>query len=232
MCGGTSVGVYDQAAHAGLSPRVRGNRTIRSRGAAWGRSIPACAGEPRRRLKPSPHLSVYPRVCGGTLSRPQPESYYRGLSPRVRGNRVVGEGKGSDKRSIPACAGEPFESRLPEPIYRVYPRVCGGTTTPLTTAGGGAGLSPRVRGNQDSIDANMAHTGSIPACAGEPSIPRRPERSCRVYPRVCGGTAAEACDVPAEDGLSPRVRGNLTITDADAIKDGSIPACAGEPDRI
>ena len=50
---------------------------------------------------------VYPRVCGGTqigipLTLPK-----QGLSPRVRGNPAIMEGRWPVKGSIPACAGEP-----------------------------------------------------------------------------------------------------------------------------
>ena len=51
-------------------------------------SIPACAGEPAgRRWRVSQHR-VYPRVCGGTWYRKRFKESLRGLSPRVRGNRV------------------------------------------------------------------------------------------------------------------------------------------------
>ena len=51
----------------------------------------------------------------------------------------------------------------------------------------------------------------------------------RVYPRVCGGTIVS--DDMAEDvlGLSPRVRGNQERMHYSNDDDGSIPACAGEP---
>ena len=46
---------------------------------------------------------------------------------------------------------------------------------------------------------------------------------------MCGGTDLQATDLPATDGLSPRVRGNLKA-DCDTFLNGrSIPACAGEP---
>ena len=52
---------------------------------------------------------------------------------------------------------------------RVYPRVCGGTTV--------------------SEWVIVPKRGSIPACAGEPSV-REPEiQANAVYPRVCGGTS-------------------------------------------
>ena len=51
----------------------------------------------------------------------------------------------------------------------------------------------------------------------------------RVYPRVCGGTAANQTIELAEGGLSPRVRGNRRPCGVHLPVEGSIPACAGEP---
>ena len=47
---------------------------------------------------------VYPRVCGGTAAA---AAAAEGLSPRVRGNPGYGRGEARERRSIPACAGEP-----------------------------------------------------------------------------------------------------------------------------
>ena len=51
----------------------------------------------------------------------------------------------------------------------------------------------------------------------------------QVYPRVCGGTWGTTPAAWANEGLSPRVRGNLATGFAGAVAVGSIPACAGEP---
>ena len=67
VCGGTSATNRMTKLAAGLSPRVRGNRTWRESHPAPGRSIPACAGEPASAASGSPTGRVYPRVCGGTL---------------------------------------------------------------------------------------------------------------------------------------------------------------------
>ena len=66
VCGGTSSSSFAFCARSGLSPRVRGNRSRRSGGGSGGGSIPACAGEPRRRCRRMWPGWVYPRVCGGT----------------------------------------------------------------------------------------------------------------------------------------------------------------------
>ena len=71
--------------------------------------------------------------------------------------------------------------------------------------------------------------GSIPACAGEPQAASVAAGNAAVYPRVCGGTSDFPTPLEALEGLSPRVRGNLTSTDSAKLTGRSIPACAGEP---
>ena len=71
-------------------------------------SIPACAGEPIFLGYVLLPRGVYPRVCGGTTSPSSQTMACWGLSPRVRGNRVATLGSIIEKRSIPACAGEPW----------------------------------------------------------------------------------------------------------------------------
>ena len=111
----------------------------------------------------------------------------------------------------------------------VYPRVCGGTRTPGDGRQIAPGLSPRVRGNPAAAPAAIADARSIPACAGEPATRKRITCSCRVYPRVCGGTGVIGSLYVAALGLSPRVRGNPPQTGSRVTSRGSIPACAGEP---
>ncbi len=131
VCGGTWGSVLFRSPPEGLSPRVRGNRSIAHRITGMVRSIPACAGEPRPAACPAPGTAVYPRVCGGTVRQVRGKPTLRGLSPRVRGNLGFHAGQDALLRSIPACAGEP---RLPcraGCLVEVYPRVCGGTSRVL-----------------------------------------------------------------------------------------------------
>ena len=69
VCGGTTIRPSWTRSTRGLSPRVRGNLHRRHPGNAAQRSIPACAGEPPAGAWPWPNGTVYPRVCGGTLSQ-------------------------------------------------------------------------------------------------------------------------------------------------------------------
>ena len=120
---------------------------------------------------------------------------------------------------------------VPGVRLRVYPRVCGGTRSARMLAETISGLSPRVRGNLTFRRVIMVFTGSIPACAGEPRTPASRCMSGRVYPRVCGGTMNTASQRLVKSGLSPRVRGNRAAGADEASRNGSIPACAGEPRR-
>ena len=100
-----------------------------------------------------------------------PDWAYNGLSPRLRGNRVLEPSGNLPERSIPAPAGEPGcpgppgppadHRSIPAPagepmswiiawaavLDRVYPRACGGTDYVLFREGRAMGLSPRLRGN-------------------------------------------------------------------------------------
>ena len=75
----------------GLSPRVRGNHNPAVAAAPAPGSIPACAGEPAGRRGTKRVEGVYPRVCGGTHNAVARQAMLKGLSPRVRGNRMAKE---------------------------------------------------------------------------------------------------------------------------------------------
>ena len=229
VCGGTGSAPAIAPWTIGLSPRVRGNPARRKyrRQQPW--SIPACAGEPARRLRRVLVNRVYPRVCGGTRNGPIVAMTTGGLSPRVRGNQVGKSGGADSIGSIPACAGEPGGAYWPTAAYEVYPRVCGGTHRVPLHDTGLYGLSPRVRGNRYRRAALRMDRGSIPACAGEPTPNRRRIRGQAVYPRVCGGTDLVCPPAQEPEGLSPRVRGNPRRCGGLRGRCRSIPACAGEP---
>ena len=229
VCGGTRAAVTAAAAASGLSPRVRGNPFFMWETDMLARSIPACAGEPIFLPFPMASLRVYPRVCGGTFFPPSPSVLIIGLSPRVRGNQAMRILMRPASRSIPACAGEPVRQVFSTCAISVYPRVCGGTQPRPAFDRAGAGLSPRVRGNRVWYRSQAAPARSIPACAGEPRCSYLRPSPIKVYPRVCGGTAAGEVHVVSLLGLSPRVRGNHSSVPITELQRRSIPACAGEP---
>ena len=196
MCGGTYVDVAIVDWRRGLSPRVRGNPGGIAAYCGPLRSIPACAGEPGVSFPSRATPRVYPRVCGGTRPSLHSPFIQGGLSPRVRGNPPAIDLRVDERRSIPACAGEPTRSRRQRLPRGVYPRVCGGTPISEHQLIPGEGLSPRVRGNHYCGGRNKRLVGSIPACAGEPARRRIAFRLPWVYPRVCGGTANGRSEFP------------------------------------
>ena len=150
VCGGTHSLLDMNHELGGLSPRVRGNPSFSDSVLEVLGSIPACAGEPEKRLWSITITGVYPRVCGGTYLN-QKLSYVRpGLSPRVRGNLSQKLSTIRREGSIPACAGEPCISHWYLTLSKVYPRVCGGTALANPRSTAASGLSPRVRGNRYS----------------------------------------------------------------------------------
>ena len=194
MCGGTGVGKSIGREVEGLSPSVRGNQLIDTPPQKMHRSIPACAGEPTHGSTRRERRKVYPRVCGGTGDGWPPRGRGTGLSPRVRGNPLCSYRHPSRRRSIPACAGEPWRSYPHYYPGAVYPRVCGGTGELNNQMAEMKGLSPRVRGNQRWAAGVRPRHRSIPACAGEPTHRSTERKQKQVYPRVCGGTLRAPTD--------------------------------------
>ena len=111
--------------------------------------------------------------------------------------------------TIPASAGPPFGR-----VYGVnevgdYPRECGATATILKAC-------------------NLKE-GTIPASAGPPASRSSGVKPCWDYPRECGATFKFAV-VPVESqGLSPRVRGHLSLLSVFSARARTIPASAGPP---
>ncbi len=153
----------------------------------------------------------------------------RGLSPRVRGNRQLLSNHAKRLGSIPARAGQPHAGRQSERRRTVYPRACGATLSPKCPPAFDVGLSPRVRGNPADLGVWGKPRRSIPARAGQPA--GRGVRYLRagVYPRACGATYIGVVNRIFENGLSPRVRGNLANLTIKREEIRSIPARAGQP---
>ena len=187
-CGGTNIPLPKSASLDGLSPRLRGNPALPLHRQTHLGSIPALAGEPYSVGKHIPAGRVYPRACGGTPLRSSQIADSRGLSPRLRGNRSVSDYHDVPLGSIPALAGEPGFRHRVQLMPKVYPRACGGTYSGDYEVMASAGLSPRLRGNQQTGAHVKFLSRSIPALAGEPYPCYGNIGAIRVYPRACGGT--------------------------------------------
>ena len=185
----------------------------RLRAAAFERDRPAYAGSVGRRPIPS-------TTCGQCLEAPELALDLGNLAVSLcrRMSRTGARAARRDPRLRgPASVGAPTKPLLDGAPSRVYPRVCGGSSTFAEPATSKPGLSPRVRGILLEAATSAARNlsprcplarrpaaRSIPACAGDPTGPTRSRRGATVYPRVCG---RDPNSVYGADGLSPRVRG-------------------------
>ncbi len=213
----------------GLSPRVRGNRAqIRSFGRGSG-PIPARAGQPPEDRGRSLRRRAYPRACGATKPFFIPDCRAGGLSPRVRGNRHLGQVGRVGLGPIPARAGQPPSTQPAAPMGRAYPRACGATWPRAPRLGTLRGLSPRVRGNPHALHLLLRFLGPIPARAGQPRPQYLNYLVLGAYPRACGATGGGLLAARWRPGLSPRVRGNQHERPHDGPGPGPIPARAGQP---
>ena len=168
-------------------------------------------------------------MCGGAFFADPSSLRSSGRSPRVRGSRIRKREIQLQKRSIPACAGEPVPQTPAAGVLGVDPRVCGGALFADGFLLGQSGRSPRVRGSQLPFGPSVPDTGSIPACAGEPSYTGITNPGSKVDPRVCGGARPGLISIINQSGRSPRVRGSPGIKTQSKNRKRSIPACAGEP---
>ena len=129
--------------------------------------------------------------------------------PRRRGNPVFGDLGNDEGGAIPAQAGKP-------PCHA--PRR------------GRTGGHPRAGGETLSVCATARHRGgAIPRAGGKPSPPPPCWSATRGHPRAGGETAFFEEYIRANQGPSPRRRGNHLRGHVVVLGGGSIPAQAGKP---
>ena len=160
-----------------------------------------------------------------------PLLFTQGLSPPTRGIHWLGAQAEFDRGSIPAYAGDPIAPlALPRPM-RVYPRLRGGSSIRPSVPSPPCGLSPPTRGIIQIHSAGVGLLRSIPAYAGDPVVAVAKIRAGRVYPRLRGGSLNHARGLLNVTGLSPPTRGILGVKPEMLLRQGSIPAYAGDPSR-
>ena len=172
----------------GLSPRVRGNRNSPLNRRFDHGSIPTRAGKPYVRFQATHGIKVYPHACGETLRLELRLGREWGLSPRVRGNQLLGVVSRMKIGSIPTRAGKPWLGLFVAWCLGVYPHACGETFLGMQTVVHNSGLSPRVRGNRQSNAEASKQAGSIPTRAGKPASVKTLRWAYEVYPHACGET--------------------------------------------
>ena len=153
-----------------------------------------------------------------------------GLSPLARGKRSSGRHAARFRGPIPAGAGETPPASRSTRNCRAYPRWRGGNHGGLRLAGRAWGLSPLARGKPSDKAAVMPACRPIPAGAGETYAGNPNPCSSRAYPRWRGGNTQTEASICQHQGLSPLARGKQQLPLRSRVRQGPIPAGAGETD--
>jgi len=86
-----------------------------------------------------------------------------------------------------------------------------------------------MRGHHPPHGKPPIEARSIPADAGPPDMIPADWDIDEVYPRGCGATCDDRCDLGDQLGLSPRMRGHHYLIEGVSSSERSIPADAGPP---
>ena len=95
-----------------------------------------------------------------------------------------------------------------------------------------ATVHPRTCGGNPIVTTNCLRSGSIPAHAGETTATPWSASSTPVHPRTCGGNPTELRFTVEAPGPSPHMRGKLHTSSLWGLYCRSIPAHAGETQRV
>ena len=213
----------------GPSPLTRGSLRGEPKAPSRGRSIPAHAGQPRTLRCALWPPGVHPRSRGAAGEALMSFAAATGPSPLTRGSHARARRHPHQPGSIPAHAGQPVLPPTPCSRDRVHPRSRGaaGATAPLVSYV--IGPSPLTRGSRHGARDRIAHDGSIPAHAGQPTSSALTCISSTVHPRSRGAAARRERLVSLYRGPSPLTRGSLRREGDQAVSARSIPAHAGQP---
>ena len=196
---------------AGSSPRTRGTLVGEQDFVRRLRFIPADAGDTRRAAGSRPRKAVHPRGRGGHWPVPVVPIATGGSSPRTRGTRERVGAAGSDRRFIPADAGDTPAPSSASRSPAVHPRGRGGHDDEPVGHHPPSGSSPRTRGTRRGGADVIGARRFIPADAGDTWLPAARLRTASVHPRGRGGHFLVAWTACTRGGSSPRTRGTLFV---------------------
>ncbi len=171
------------------------------------RSIPAHAGNTRRRLGTSPRRPVHPRSRGEHQRPLRHRAPVAGPSPLTRGTPAPRPGTQSPRRSIPAHAGNTETRRPSSRPSAVHPRSRGEHASASSSTCASSGPSPLTRGTRQQMLGRRAQSRSIPAHAGNTATESERAGFWAVHPRSRGEHLADLVHQGQAAGPSPLTRG-------------------------
>ena len=151
-----------------------------------------------------------------------------GSSPRMRGKHAVLRNTRSNRRIIPAHAGQTlcpdyYHCHCPD-----HPRACGANIDMSVPIEDMDGSSPRMRGKLDAAERAIGCGRIIPAHAGQTTSGNPLKIADSDHPRACGANLIECLKHNLDTGSSPRMRGKLIAHGIVGERLRIIPAHAGQ----
>ena len=211
----------------GSSPHARGTHRGGDDPIRPVRFIPAYAGNAASRCSMRARISVHPRMRGERSKKPRTFWRHFGSSPHTRGTPRPSLCSPSDRRFIPAYAGNARDRSARHHRQAVHPRIRGERALTIGGAILAAGSSPHTRGtprcflglpcrcgSSPHTRGTPAHTLAqlavfrfIPAYAGNAGCRRRPRIGGSVHPRIRGERDGQQLAQWLHGGSSPHTRG-------------------------
>ena len=191
----------------GSSPHARGTLSPVEPCSAECRFIPACAGNAAV-LQVSPaEVSVHPRMRGERRDVVLRGLSLGGSSPHARGTPPLPHAQPTQRRFIPACAGNAVPQSKWTLMMPVHPRMRGERISQGIAQVDIGGSSPHARGTLKLLGLERPSCRFIPACAGNAKMKRRGKATRPVHPRMRGERLAVEGRASDETGSSPHARG-------------------------
>ena len=218
---------------------MRGEPGCSARPGESPRLTPASAGRTRGGRRRCCGSTAYPRECGENRFGQIDGGGRPGLPPRVRGEPQSHRRGDATRRLTPASAGRTVVLPCYRSDGRAYPRECGENPCRPRRVSRRHGLPPRVRGEPRRASPKKSREGLTPASAGRTSAKRVSTNRSRAYPRECGENPPGQRRGTSNQGLPPRVRGELvsplhqsalmrlTPASAGRTTHQGIPSCTG-----
>ena len=212
----------------GPSPLARGKQRRHSTWPTLTGTIPARAGETKRRKRGKVGSRDHPRSRGGNLCKRSFLFLGGGPSPLARGKHTPCTCRPCNQGTIPARAGETISDSARYSPLRDHPRSRGGNVALSRDGAQVWGPSPLARGKLRGADQLARPAGTIPARAGETVDLACTGSRWRDHPRSRGGNLLAGLGLDLGAGPSPLARGKRRCRRAASACDGTIPARAGE----
>lgn len=190
----------------GLSPHMRGARTVFNCLLHCSRITPAYAGNTQWPERRSGGRPVHPHVCWEHLSAYLDFPTPGGSSPRMRGALI--------EAVSPFFLGE-------------HPRLCGEHMMLSSSSAFVIGIPLHIRGARIMNHQNHMSAGNIPAYAGSTDVYIHETVFREGHPRLCGEHQVISRNGDQYVGSSPPRRGTRTGASPAPAGHGIIPAYAG-----